>query len=186
MPILTWLIWVFICLVSTAAPVCAVGGDDLNDPPVLSGVIVHDPISGPLVPWRPIRRSRRWMWRESLRQFRQTIEWARQRARWRRCLMRLALTGTLTMATVVDLLIQAQLRRYMGALPVLYGLLEVLQVRQIINRHCPTAADVDHGTVAMVMILNRMVAPRPLYRIADWIGRTTLVCTLVPLQRGFD
>ena len=36
------------------------------------------------------------------------------------------------------------------ALPVLYELLDVLQVRQIINRHCPTAAEVDHGTVAMV------------------------------------
>jgi transposase len=56
--------------------------------------------------------------------------------------------------------------------------LEALQVREIINRHCPTSAQVDHGTVAMVLILNRLVAPRPLYRIADWLARTVLVYQL--------
>ena len=66
----------------------------------------------------------------------------------------------------------AQLRRHLGALPVLYPLLEVLQVRAIINRHCPTAAEVDHGSVVLVLILNRLVAPRPLYRLADWLSRT--------------
>jgi transposase len=106
---------------------------------------------------------------------------------WAARLVRLALRGALTMAAIVDLLTQAQLRRYMGALPILYGLLEVLQVRQIINRYCPTAADVDHGTVAVVMILNRMVAPRPLYRVADWIARTVLVCTLgIPAEKFND
>jgi transposase len=69
----------------------------------------------------------------------------------------------------------------------LYGLLEVLDVRRIINRHCPTADDVDHGTVAVVMILNRMVAPRPLYHVADWIARTVLVYTLgVPAEKFND
>jgi transposase len=102
-------------------------------------------------------------------------------------LARLALMGALTMAQVVDLLTQAQLRRHLGALPVLYALLEVLQVREIINRHCPTAAEVDHGTVAMVLILNRLMAPRPLYRIADWLARTVLVHTLdVPAEKFND
>jgi transposase len=93
-------------------------------------------------------------------------------------LVKLALRGALTMAQVVDWLTRAQLRRHLGALPVLYGLLEVLQVRDIINRHCPTAAEVDHGTVAMVLILNRLIAPRPLYRVADWLARTVLVYQL--------
>jgi transposase len=93
-------------------------------------------------------------------------------------LARLALTGALTLAQWVDLMTQSQLRRHLGALPVLYALLEVLQVREIINRHCSTAAEVDHGTVAMVLILNRLMAPRPLYRVADWLARTVLVYTL--------
>jgi len=91
------------------------------------------------------------------------------------------------MATVVDWLTRAQLRRHLGALPVLYALLEILQVRHIINRHVPTAAQVDHGTVALVLILNRLSAPRPLYQIADWLARTVLVYVLgVPAKKFND
>jgi transposase len=102
-------------------------------------------------------------------------------------LARLALMGALTLAQLVDLLTQSQLRRHLGALPVLYALLEVLQVRHIINRHCPTAAEVDHGTVAMVLILSRLMAPRPLYQIADWMARTVLIYRLrVPAEKFND
>jgi len=91
------------------------------------------------------------------------------------------------MAAVVDLLTRSHLRRQMGALPVLYALLEVLQVRKAINRHCPTRAEVDHGTVAVVMVLNRLMAPRPLYRIADWLARTVLVYQLgIPAEKFND
>ena len=68
------------------------------------------------------------------------------------------------LAAIVDWLTRAQLRRQLGALPVLYAFLDMLQVRAIINRHCPSGrADVDHGTVALVLVLNRLTAPRPLY-----------------------
>jgi transposase len=99
----------------------------------------------------------------------------------------LALSGALNLATVVDWLTKAQLRRHLGALPVLYALLDVLQVRQIIKRHCPTAAQVGHGTVAMVLILNRLMAPRPLYQIADWVAQTALVYVLgIPASKFND
>jgi hypothetical protein len=102
-------------------------------------------------------------------------------------LARLALKGALSLAQLVDLLTQSQLRRHLGALPVLYAVLKVLQVRDIINRHCPTAAEVDHGTVAVVLILNRLTAPRPLYHVADWLARTVLVYTLgVPAEKFND
>jgi transposase len=72
-------------------------------------------------------------------------------------------------------------------LPVLYALLEVLRVRETINHHCPTAAELDHGTVAVVLILNRLMAPRPLYRVADWLTRTVLVYRLgVPAEKFND
>jgi transposase len=99
----------------------------------------------------------------------------------------LALTGALTLAQLVDLLTQSQVRRHLGALPVLYALLETLQVRDIINRHCSTRAQVDHGTVALVLILNRLTMPLPLYHIADWLGRTVLVYVLgIPAAKFND
>ena len=180
-----WLAWVLVCLLVIVWPLC--GGNGADDLRPLQGVVTHDATSGPLVPWRPVRRSRRWLWRESLRRFRRVLAQARQRARLMRYLARLALQGALTLASVVDLLTQAQLRRYMGALPLLYSLLEALQVRQIINRHCPTLAEVDNGTVALVLILNRLVAPRPLSWVADWMARTVLVYTLgIPAAKFND
>jgi hypothetical protein len=99
----------------------------------------------------------------------------------------LLLSGALTLAAVVDLLTRAQLRRQLGALPVLCRVLEILQVRQIINRHCPTAAEIDYGAVAVVLIINRLMAPRPLYKVADWIGKTVLVTVLgVPAAKFND
>jgi transposase len=95
--------------------------------------------------------------------------------------------GALTLAQLVDLVTQSQLRRHLGALPVLYAVLETLRVREIINRHCRTAAEVDHGTVALVLILNRLMAPRPLYQVADWLARTVLVYRLgVPAEKFND
>ena len=102
-------------------------------------------------------------------------------------LARLAMAGALTMAQLVDLVSQSQLRRQLGALPVLYGLLEVLRVRDIINRHCPARAEVDHGTVALVLVLNRLTIPSPLYQVADWLAQTVLVYTFgVPAAKFND
>ena len=100
---------------------------------------------------------------------------------------RLLLGGALTMAAVVDWLTRAQLRRQLGALPVLYRLLEILDVRRIINRHCPSATQVDHGAVVVVLVLNRLMAPRPLYKMADWLGQTVLVTVLgIPAAKFND
>lgn len=185
----TWLLWAIVCCVvlfATPAPAADATGA-MGSPSVLAGVVTHEPHNGWFVPWRPLHRPRHWWRNEALRHVRRAVERARRRARWLTFLARLALKGVLAMATVVDLLTCSQLRRYMGVLPVLYALLETLQVRQIINRHCPTVADVDHGTVAVVVILNRLVAPRPLYRVADWIARTVLVYTAgVPAAKFND
>jgi len=91
------------------------------------------------------------------------------------------------MATVVDWLTHSQLRRQLGALPVLYALLDLLQVREIVNRYCPTQGEVDHGAVALVLVLNRLTAPRPLYKVADWFAQTILVHTLgIPAAKFND
>ena len=79
-----------------------------------------------------------------------------------------------TLADVIGVLTRRSVARYLGALPVLYPLLDQLQVRTIINRYCPTASPVDHGAVAVVLVLNRLIAPRPLYQVLDWMARTVL------------
>jgi transposase len=144
-----------------------------GDRPVLPTEVLADPSVSAPWRWWPRRRLRKWAWQRYC-----VLQHAHRRAQWVARAARLALSGALTFAQVVDLLTQAQLQRQLGALPVLYMLLDILQVRAIINRHCPTAAEVDHGTVALVLILNRLTAPRALYRVADWLAQTVLVETL--------
>jgi len=181
--ILVWLVWAIACLVFLALPEQAMVADrSARDLPALPGVVTYDPQNGPLFPWQPRHRWRTWAWQRY-------CAWRRadRRAVWAARLARLALTGALTLAQVVDLLTQAQFRRHLGALPVLYALLEVLQVRAIINRHCPTRAEVDHGTMALVLVLNRLMMPLPLCWVADWLARTVLVCTLgLPAEKFND
>jgi transposase len=181
--ILVWLTWAIACLVFMVVPGQAIVIEEpVAGPPALAGVVTHDSRNGPLFPWQPRHCWRKWAWRRYC-----ALRRAHRRALWVARLVRLALTGALTLAQLVDLITQSQLRRHLGALPVLYALLEVLRVREIINRHCPTEAEVDHGTVAIVLILNRLMAPRPLYQVADWLARTVLVYTLgVPAAKFND
>jgi transposase len=64
--------------------------------------------------------------------------------------------------------------RHLSALPILIALLSRLKVREIINRYCPTQSPIDNGAVALVLVLNRLMAPRPLYKMVDWLS-TTLI-----------
>ena len=161
--ILVWLIW-FIALLAFIQPV-----DQPHNPAPLLGVVTHNGQAGPLFPWQSRYRWKKWalvkyqVWRRAYR-----------RARRVAALARLLLSGVLSMAQVVDWLTAKQVRYQLGALPVLYALLETLKVRQAINRHCPTQAEVDHGTVALVLLLNRLMFPLPLYQVADWMGQTVL------------
>lgn len=169
--VLVWLIWLLVVLAAMATSASPVERGTL---PPLVGVVSHDASrSGPLFPWQKSERWRKWAWHKY-------CEWrtAYRRARRAARMARLLLSGMLTMAQVVDWLTASQLRYKLGALPVLYAVLERLEVRRIINRHCPTAAQVDHGTVALVLVLNRLMLPLPLYQIADWVGQTVLVAVL--------
>ena len=180
--ILVWLVWAIACLLFLALPQQAgLKQGAVPDLPALPGVITYDPNNGPLFPWQPRHRWRTWAYRHY-----QALRRAHRRAVWVARLARLALSGALTLAQVIDLLTQAQFRRHLGALPVLYALLETLQVRAIINRHVPTQAEVDHGTVALVLVLNRLMMPLPLYRVADWLARTVPVYTLDIPAKKFD
>lgn len=178
--ILVWVIW-FIALLVFSQP--ATGGipNESQVTPLL-GVISHNPQNGPLFPWQP-----RYRWKQRALARYQAWRRAYRRARWAARTARLALSGAVTLAQIVNWLTSRQQQYQVGALPVLYALLETLQVRHIINRQCPTRGDVDHGTVAVVLVLNRLMFPLPLYQVADWVGRTVLVTVVgIPAAKFND
>jgi transposase len=74
--------------------------------------------------------------------------------------------------------VDEQLSRWLGAIPVLIPIFQRLNVVSIINRYCPCQADVDEGTIALVLALNRLMSPRPLYKVAEWMTETVLEETL--------
>lgn len=177
--IFIWLIWFIVLLVfSQPADTTA---NEIDTAPLL-GVVSYNRQDGPLFPWQPRKR-----WKQ--RALRRYQAWRRayRRAKWAARGARLALRGAVTLAQVVNWLTTQQHAYQIGALPVLYALLETLQVSHIINRYCPTKADVDHGTVSIVLVLNRLLFPLPLYQVADWVGRTVLVHMLgIPAAKFND
>jgi transposase len=161
--VLTWILCALIVCVFVASPGHGSATPD-SECLALNGLVQHQ---GPVFVWQ-------YRLRLSLRRGKRALHRIYQRVAWALHLSNLARQGALTLAQIVEALTRAQMRRQLGALPVLYALLEVLHIREIINRHCPTRAVVDHGTVAVVLILNRLTAPCPLYQIADWVSDTLL------------
>lgn len=74
--------------------------------------------------------------------------------------------------------------RQIGGLAVFYPLLRELGIRQITNEVAPSQADVDLGVVVEILVLNRLLAPRPLYQVSEWMAATVLpeLVGLVPEQ----
>jgi transposase len=64
--------------------------------------------------------------------------------------------------------------RQVGAIPVLYPLLEAFQVRQTINGLGMSGADIDLGRVVEVLTLNRLLAPRPLSQVGEWVDQSVV------------
>lgn len=181
-----WCFW-FLVLLTVTWPGGPPGVTVTPAPGTLPGdtvalLVVPPSARGTPWPWQPRGRWRKW----AVAHY-QAAQRAYRRAVWAARGARVLLSGALTLAAVVDWLTQAQLRRQLGALPVLYRLLELLDVRRIINRHCPSAAQVDHGAVVVVLVLNRLMAPRPLYKVAAWLGQTVLVSVLgIPASKFND
>jgi transposase len=179
--IAVWIVWLLVMVSMLLLPSMV---PEYGVEAVVSGtsVVLADMPSQELFPWWPRVRWRKY----ALATYRRWKR-ARGRARRRAQLGRLALAGAISFATLVDWLTKRQLRRQLGALPVLYAVLEVLQVRSIINRYAPNRREVDNGTVTQVLVLNRLIAPRALWRIADWAAKTVLVYKLgVPASKFND
>jgi transposase len=70
--------------------------------------------------------------------------------------------------------ITALCSRQMGAIPLVYPILTELQVHRRTNELVPSQADIDMGRIVALLTLNRLLAPQPLYHVADWLGETIL------------
>jgi transposase len=75
----------------------------------------------------------------------------------------------------------------LGALPLFYPILDTLDLRGIVNTLRPTKAKVDLGLVALVLVLNRLMAPQPLYWVSRWLAQTVLPAVLdLSLPKMYD
>jgi|ETNmetMinimDraft_26_1059896.scaffolds.fasta_scaffold35026_4 hypothetical protein len=80
----------------------------------------------------------------------------------------------LCQAATFEQTIRLQISHQLGAGPLLVPLLEDLRVPHIVNEFCSNRSDVDTGTIVTGMVLNRLMAPKPLYRIEEWMQETAI------------
>ncbi len=174
-----WLIWLLVvvislCFADTAAGLaldeasCHLGESTLTPGELLAPVVRLGDVAGRLFPWR-LKRSRR---RLCFRLPGWMVHILRRWAQLRRM-------KSWTMAQWVGFFTRYQVCQFLGALLILYPLLKELEVAAIVNKYCPTEAEVDYGMVVVVLVLNRLTAPRPLYRVADWMA-----CSILPKVLG--
>ncbi len=77
--------------------------------------------------------------------------------------------------------------RQIGALPLVDPILTALAVRQTVNALVASEADVAIGQIGVLLVLNRLLAPRPLDGIQDWFAGTVLPEVLgVRVAQAYD
>jgi len=78
----------------------------------------------------------------------------------------------------LDATLDQTLVRTLGALPLLLPLCDQLGLRAVVNRRCypdgGAPEDIDLGRVALVLVLNRLLAPQPLVHVERWLAGTVL------------
>jgi transposase len=61
-----------------------------------------------------------------------------------------------------------------GALPVIAEFCEQLQLRKIVNDTVPWEGDVPLGDLVEILVANRLLEPKPLYKLGSWATKATL------------
>lgn len=67
-----------------------------------------------------------------------------------------------------------QLSKWVGAIPMVMPIFQDLKIGEIVDRHCPGKEEVSHGTTMLALALNRLLSPRPLYKVSVWLEGTIL------------
>lgn len=73
-----------------------------------------------------------------------------------------------------DAHVNNQLSKWVGAIPMVLPIFRDLNIAKIIDDHCPGKEEVSHGTTVMALALNRLLSPRPLYKVGEWLSGTIL------------
>jgi transposase len=74
-----------------------------------------------------------------------------------------------------------------GALPVLYPILEALQVGRIVNEVAQTQATIDLGRVVVLLTLNRLMQAKPLSQVGRWLAGTVLAeVVAIEIEQIYD
>ncbi len=73
---------------------------------------------------------------------------------------------------------QSQVARSPGAACLTLPILRELGLVDSVNQQCPSDHLVSHGLVAQLLVVNRLQAPRPLYRVGEWLDQTALSTAL--------
>lgn len=73
---------------------------------------------------------------------------------------------------------QSQVARNPGADCLTLPLLRELGVVETVNQQCASEHTVSHGQITQPLVINRLQAPRPLYKVGDWLEHTALATPL--------
>jgi transposase len=71
-------------------------------------------------------------------------------------------------------LIDGYVVKQFGGHPLIKQKLDQLNVRSIVNAYCPSECEIDIGTIAELLVHNRLMSPQPLYKVEKWAGSTVL------------
>lgn len=83
--------------------------------------------------------------------------------------------------------ITKQLSRWVGAIPLLMPIVHNLRMGEIVNQHCSGKEAISHGTTVTALVLNRLLSPKPLYKVGDWMSGTILEDALgVDAEQMYD
>jgi hypothetical protein len=78
-------------------------------------------------------------------------------------------------AAAAEAALDRELILHLGALPLVLPVLDRLGLRDAVNRHChpdgSAPGQLDGGLVTGVLVLNRLLAPRPLVHVETWLER---------------
>ena len=86
-----------------------------------------------------------------------------------------------------DAHVNNQLSKWVGAIPMVMPIFRDLKLAEIVDEHCPGKEEVSHGTTVMALALNRLLSPRPLYKVGEWLGGTILEDALaVEAEQMYD
>lgn len=61
-----------------------------------------------------------------------------------------------------------------GGLHLVVNYLERIGLAEAVNRHCPRSGEISEGTVISVLVINRLLAPGALRKVAAWVAQTGL------------